>query len=79
MPYISKAELLKQMEELIVYPSGYYVKAQEVLDLIRNFPEAKIETPKTGRWIRARCSNCGHVDIEESAYCGKCGSKNAEE
>lgn len=32
-----------------------------------------------GEWIHARCSKCGHMDVEEPDFCSRCGTRMVEE
>lgn len=48
-----------------------YVKNQ-----IDTQPTADVKPVKRGEWRRARCSKCGHMDVEEPDYCSRCGSYN---
>lgn len=63
----------------VVHNDWKIVSLADVMKALREFPAADVKPTVKGAWIRARCSYCGHLDVEEPNYCSHCGSDNRKE
>ena len=64
-----------------------YIHYDDVIKCIKGIPSVNPQEPKTGhwidhqdgRWIYAKCSECGTVHDTQTNYCPNCGAKMESE
>lgn len=70
----------KDIEKLIIAQPEFQEQIgwNRAIHAVLSLQAADVKPAKYGSWVRGRCSNCHHMDVEEPDYCSRCGSCNGE-